>query len=524
MPITLRHYQEDCIQKIKDSYAKGKRNLLVSLPTGSGKTVIFGSLINRFGVKTLVLTHTEELLFQTARKMKLFNKDKKIGLLYAKDKDYDSDILVATVQSASTNKSLEILSTKGFKLIVADECHHSAADTWRKVLNRINPDLLVGFTATAFRSDKKGLAEIYDEITFEKSIVSMINSQFLCPIISKQIRSDLDFTDIENEANKHKHILDDFPEDKLDQKMNCPELIENIIDKFTEEASDRKTIAFCTSVNHAQNLASAFIDKGFKAQFIYGGMKTEERQRILSDFKDDKIQVLTNCQILTEGFDEPSVNSIIIAKPTKSAGAFQQMIGRGLRLYPNKTDCLVMDFTDINRTVQSVSKLLHDKTGTISDYFDEQNTRERENQILSDLPPKLNKNLKTFLVKINLFPNDFQWNKEKSGNMTLKGVKYDVNIIKQEDGFFLVKTTNKEIKNDILECNLDFEMAYGIAEAYVKKNLSNFILVNRNAPWRQQLISPKQKSLLEKNRFKAGISELTKGQAADIINEYIFKN
>jgi len=513
--VKLRTYQKECIENIILSYKEGNKSVLVSLPTGSGKTVIFGFLIKEMNLKTLVLTHTEELLFQTYKKMALFNPDKNIGLFYGKEKNYDCDILVATVQSACMPSSLKKLASNGYDVIIADECHHAAADTWKRVIRDINPKILVGFTATAFRSDKKGLGEVFDKVVYEKSIISMINLGYLCPVTSKQIREDIDFSD-----NKSK---DDFAIEYLDNKMNCTQYIDNTVEKFIAEAPNRKAIAFCTSVNHSENLATAFINNGYRSQFIHGGMDTSTRQRILNEFRDDKIQILTNCQVLTEGFDEPSVDCVIIAKLTKSKGAFQQMIGRGLRLYPNKTDCLVLDFTDINREIYSVARLLKDMGETASDYYSEDHIREREALIIGELPEKLNKELKTHLIQINLFPQDFTWIKDNLGDTTLKGTAYDIKILKNNAGFYNVITYKNDELIKIHGKDLDFEMAYGVADGFVKGNRSNFKLVDRDAAWRKERISDKQESIFRKKRYKQGIDELTRGQAADLIGGVLFK-
>ena len=511
--IKLRDYQNECIGSIKDKFEEGKKTQLVSLPTGSGKTVIFGSLIKEMGMKSIVLTHTEDLLNQTESKMRLFNKGKTIEKLSGKHKNFDADILVSTVQSACTDKTLEKLVSSGYELMIIDECHHSAAETWRKTIEAISPKLLVGMTATPFRSDEKGLAEIYDIISYTKSIGYMIDNKYLCNIQSKQIRSDIDTSTETNEPKS------DFSSDYLEKTMNCPELIEDTVKKFIEEAPNRKTIAFCTSIDHSDKLSKKFNESGISSRSIHGGLKSDIREQIIEDFKLNRFQVLTNCQILTEGFDEPSVDCVIIAKPTRSKALFQQMIGRGLRLYPNKSNCLILDFTDLDRTIYSVSKLMHDREKELSDdeKINEFSSKDEDkNDYEDELPISLNKKLKTILVEINLFKNEFHWQQTGLGHI-LTGTKFDLEIVETSKDLYKIVKRNENDTIEIMAQDLDFDMCFGICNDCARDNMSNFILTDRNANWRNDSISDKQLAFLKKKRYKGGIEELTKGQASDIM-------
>lgn len=339
MSIILRDYQKEAISNVISKKESGITKQVIALPCGTGKTVIFSALAKHFNVKTLVLAHRDELLTQAHDKFKKVWPRVSIGYCNAKKMDIQKKILIGSVASCCREKRLSKLKNVGIKLIIVDEAHHSLAKSYRKIINTLNADLLVGVTATPERGDKQALGQIFDEIVFSRTISQMIKEGWLCPVQARKISTTTNLDDVPIR-------LGDFALDELDKTINIQERNKLIVDKYKEHADRRKSIAFCSSVHHCQELAGEFKKQGLKAEAVYGDMPQNKRKLFLKNLTKGKLDVVTSCGVLTEGFDEPSVDCIIMARPTKSRPLYIQCIGRGLRNHPGKKDCIVLDFID----------------------------------------------------------------------------------------------------------------------------------------------------------------------------------
>lgn len=355
MSIPLRDYQKECLDIVLREHASRRNRQLIILPTGSGKTIVMAAIAKRFNKKTLLLAHREELINQAVEKFKLFWPNVDLGVCMADRDDVDSQVVIGSIQSCSRSKRLERLKERGFELLMIDEAHHSVSNSYQSVINALGFDggsqkLLLGVTATPQRSDKLGLGDTFTHVTFSRSISTMIKGGYLSPIIGRRILTNFSFQKISSSNG-------DFAINDLSEAVNIIERNAFIAAKFKEYAPERKGIAFCCDVQHCKDLSDAFKVAGIESAAVWGDMEPLERKIVLKAFKHGQIQVVASCGILTEGYDEPSVNAVIMARPTKSSGLFTQCIGRGLRLYPGKENCLVLDFTDKHHTLDGIMSL-----------------------------------------------------------------------------------------------------------------------------------------------------------------------
>ena len=350
---SLRDYQRECLESILERYRAGVRRQLASLPTGSGKTVIFAEFPRYFSMKKqmLVLAHRRELLDQACDKIRRANPDLSVAVEQAgQSADPDCDVVVASVPTLGRkgSKRLQRLDPDRFFLIVVDEAHHATAATYIRVLEYFgvfSPDtrkLLVGFTATPKRGDGKGLDAVFQEIVFSKGLPEMIKAGYLAPMAGYRIETDIDLSRV-------KTRMGDFVVSHLSRAVNVEARNDLVVKVFRSHLKSRQTLCFCVDVAHARSVAAAFNATGIEAAAVSGDMERRERKKALDDFRKGRIQILANCMVLTEGYDEPSIAGIILARPTKSTLLYTQMIGRGTRLYPGKENVTIVDIVDVTR-------------------------------------------------------------------------------------------------------------------------------------------------------------------------------
>ena len=349
----LRDYQRDCLLAIAERYRAGIRRQLACLPTGSGKTVIFAEFPRYFRMKKqmLVLAHRAELLDQARDKIREANPHLRVEVEQAgRVADPDSHVVVASVPTLGRKDSLRLrrLDPDRFFLIVVDEAHHATAETYKRVLKHFgvfDPEtskMLVGFTATPKRGDGVGLDAVFQEIVYSQSLPAMIQAGYLSPVAGYRVETEIDLSRV-------KTRMGDFVAAQLSRAVNVEQRNELIVEVFRSRLEDKQTLCFCVDVAHAHGLADTFKNQGVRAAAVSGDMDRSERMKILEDFSAGRIQVLANCMVLTEGYDEPAIAGIILARPTKSALLYTQMIGRGTRLHPGKDNVTVIDIVDVTR-------------------------------------------------------------------------------------------------------------------------------------------------------------------------------
>jgi superfamily II DNA or RNA helicase len=349
-PFNLRDYQRECLAAIYSRYKAGVRRQLICLPTGTGKTVIFAQFPSFFRMKRrmLVLAHRAELLNQARDKLLVANPALNVEIEQAeRSASASSDVVVASVPTVGRRGSRRLagLDPDQFSIVVIDEAHHATAETYQRIVEYLGlkqsdtKKLLVGFTATPKRSDGIGLDAVFDEISFSRSIPEMMHAGYLAPVAGYRVETEIDLSRV-------KTSMGDFVVSQLSDAVNIESRNALVVKAFRDLVPDRRTIVFGVDVAHAHALAAAFTHYGITAAPVTGNTPPEERGKTLAAFSSGEIQVLTNCMVLTEGYDEPAVDGIILARPTKSTLLYTQMIGRGTRPHPGKTDVTVVDVVD----------------------------------------------------------------------------------------------------------------------------------------------------------------------------------
>jgi ATP-dependent helicase IRC3 len=345
----LRPYQRETIDAVIAARRRGVRRMVVCLPTGAGKTVIFSHLARMATRQVLVLAHREELLAQAVDKLaRALEGTRVVGLERGTSRaPAGAKVLVASLRSLHPDRIGDVLGGRDLGLIIYDECHHAPAEDNLRVLRTIGafepdwPGTLVGFTATTARGDGKGLDSVFEEIVYARTLPDLIDDGYLVPLKGYRIATATDLT-------RHAGGGSDFNDAELADDVDIEERNALVARSIQELARDRRTIAFCVTVNHARNLSRALNHLGVPAGIVHGEMAAADRACALHDFRTGRIAVLANVAVLTEGFDDPGVSCVAMARPTRSEGLYAQCVGRGTRLAEGKRDCLILDFVDVS--------------------------------------------------------------------------------------------------------------------------------------------------------------------------------
>jgi ATP-dependent helicase IRC3 len=348
--VTLRPYQREAIDAVLAARRSGVRRLLVCLPTGAGKTVIFSELAKLAQRQVLVLAHREELLFQARDKLQQALGGEQVVAIErgAERGAADAKVLVCSIRSLHEERLAGVIRGRDVGLVVYDECHHAAADDNLRVLRQLGAfesdfrGTLLGFTATTARGDGKGLDQVFEQIVYSRSLPELIDDGYLSKLRGFRVATSADLTRLSSTGL-------DFREDELAEAVDIEERNALVARSIQELARDRRTIVFCVTVNHARHLCRSLNALGVAAGVVHGAMPSDERARALADFRLGKVQVMCNVAVLTEGFDDPGVSCIAMARPTRSEGLYAQCVGRGTRLHPGKNDCLILDFVDVSQ-------------------------------------------------------------------------------------------------------------------------------------------------------------------------------
>ncbi len=335
--MTLRPYQEAAREAVLREWDSGNRKTLLVLPTGCGKTIVFAKITEalvRNGERILIMAHRGELLDQASDKIY-----KATGLKSAVEKAESSCIgswyrvVVGSVQTLMRDKRLTQFSPDFFDTIIVDEAHHSVADSYQHVLQYFSDANVLGVTATADRSDMRNLGTYYDSLAYEYSLPQAIKDGYLCKIVAQTIPLSIDISSVGVSSGDYKlgelgTALDPY----LDQ----------IAKEMLTYCANRKTVVFLPLVKTSQKFCDILNSMGFNAAEVNGN--SDDRAEVLQDFDKGKYNVLCNSMLLTEGWDCPSVDCIIVLRATKSRSLYCQMVGRGTRLSPGKDNVLLLDF------------------------------------------------------------------------------------------------------------------------------------------------------------------------------------
>ena len=333
----LRDYQKQAIQDIRKHFSNGKKKVLLVAPTGSGKTVIASSMLEQAkerGNFGLFVAHRRELVMQCSRKLADF--EIKHGVIMAsKSGNLYADIQIASIQTFTSRVGRDDFIKPNAHIIIIDEAHRSTSASFKKLIAEYPDAWVIGLTATPCRADGKGLGNVYQELVECGNIKELTQKGYLVPnrIVAPTI------PDLQN----IRIVAGDYEKRSLDNRMNTPKLVGDLVSHWIKYGEDRPTVVFAVSIKHSKYIANIFKQNGIPSGHIDGEMPEIEREEQLEKLNNGQIKVLSNCMVLTEGWDQPKVSCVIIARPTKSYSLYLQMVGRSLRPAENKKDTLIID-------------------------------------------------------------------------------------------------------------------------------------------------------------------------------------
>lgn len=337
--MNLRPYQNEAVSAIEEEWQEGRKKTLLVLPTGCGKTIVFCKIAEnrvKMGDRVLILAHRDELLSQAADKLQ-----KSTGLMTAKEKAEESclgswfRVVVGSVQSMMRENRLNKFPEDYFSTIIIDEAHHCLTDSYQRVLEHFDGARVLGVTATPDRSDMRNLGQYFDSLAYEYTLPRAIKEGYLCRIQAMTVPLNIDISGVKTQSGDYA---------LADVGTALDPYLSQIADEMKKHCADRKTVVFLPLIKTSQKFCHLLQSRGFRAAEVNG--ESENRAEILSAFDRGEYDVLCNSMLLTEGWDCPSVNCIVVLRPTKIRSLYCQMVGRGTRLSPEtgKENLLLLDF------------------------------------------------------------------------------------------------------------------------------------------------------------------------------------
>ena len=333
----LKEHQLEALRSLAEMRERHETIALLYHATGTGKTVTAVSDAKRFGKRTLFLAHTIELVNQAYETFSNLWGEVSVGKFGDAVKEKDAFVVCGSIQSVALN--LELFHEDVFAYLIIDEAHHASADTYQKVLAYFKPEFTLGLTATPERADDKDIIEIFKNTAHKLDIQTAVEIGELVPVRCIRIHTNIDLTKVRFNSVQY-NIRD------LESKIFVPERNTLIVDTFMEYVSDKRTVIFCASVKHAEQIAAMIRERGVNAAAVSGSMKSSERKEMLAKFQKGEIKAMCACDLLNEGWDCPETEALFMARPTMSKVLYTQQLGRGMRLAEGKEFLMVFDFVD----------------------------------------------------------------------------------------------------------------------------------------------------------------------------------
>lgn len=532
--LKLRPYQTDAIEAVFKAWGDGMTRPAIVLPTGAGKTVVFSALIKEFrdrwadpstvaarGTRAIVLVHRDELADQAMAKIHAVAPHLTVGKVKAAERHVFADVMVCSVQTLARGTALRQLhageqANGRVGLIITDECHHAAAPSYGKVYDAFPDALQLGVTATMARGDGVGLGTVWEDVVYSRSILWMMSKGYLAPV--KAVRVELEALDM----SEVKRSRGDYAAGDLGRAMLEAESDKAIPRAYRQHAADRPGIVFTPTVATAQATADAMNAAGIVTAVISGETTRAERSQIYDDFRHGRIQVLSNCMVLSEGFDEPRAEVAVIARPTQSAPLYTQMVGRVLRPFPGKESALVLDL--VGASSSRIKTLVDLEPGVIKsvqpgETLEEAFERELDESPAPALPGSIAFDLKHRTVDM-FAASDKVWLQTRAGILFVSAGMATVFLFKSREDPALVDVTVLDHTMDLpvrhpehKGLDISTALAWGevVAEDYAKHNIS------KSAKWRASPPSAYQLSLARRLGID-GAGSLRRGQVSDAID------
>lgn len=487
MSIPLREYQREAMEASDTSKSRGVRRQLIAHATGLGKGVLAAHLMHRAQPgRSLFVVHRDELIRQTVDKLALVDPDLPVGVVQGPRNEVDAPVVVASVATLAREQRLAQLGTN-FALCIIDEAHHAVAESYQRVLDHVaDAELILGLTATPQRGDGRAL-DCFDEITHSVSILDGIEAGYLA-----DLRGYIAGTDMNLEAVTVRG--GDFTEGSLGEEMSRSGAVSQVVDAWQTHASDRMTLAFTPTVATAYEIAEQFTERGVAAEAFDGSTSMTHRRAVLDRFHHRQTQVLINCAVLTEGFDEPAVDCILLARPTRSPLLYQQIVGRAARPYPGKNEALVLDVTGVSGEHELVS--LPSLAGLEASEVEEgQSLAEAAEKATSpEVQRRRIKRAKRTRAIDLLSRGKLNWISYDRALLLPAGEHVVLMVPRDDDGDrWAVGVHTKGSGLSVLGEDLPVNYATGIGEDYARECGS---LARTNGKWRRQQVSDGQKNAL----------------------------
>lgn len=334
--LDLRPYQSQAIHDLRCSIGQGNRSPLLVLPTGSGKTAVATDVVKSAqakGSRVVFIANRKQLVIQTSAAFSRAGINHGITMS-GRDVNIYAPVQVASEQTLKARASRNRMMPSA-DLLIVDEAHMSIAPGTRELIESFGNVPRIGLTATPCRGDGRGLGALYDDLIVGPNVGDLTRDGYLAPARY--------FAGSKTDLSGVKIVRGDYDEKALGARANTPTLVGDVVTNWLRLAKDRKTIVFAVNVAHSMALQHQFASAGISAEHLDGGHDDDERAAVLKRFREGRTQVLCNCMLFTYGFDEPSASCVVLARPTKSIAMYLQTVGRALRPYPGKVDCLVLD-------------------------------------------------------------------------------------------------------------------------------------------------------------------------------------
>jgi ATP-dependent helicase IRC3 len=519
------------------------------MATGTGKTVTFARLFeemkSRLPGQMLVVAHTEELVEQNRKTMQDVNPALKVSKEMGEDyADANADIISASVQTLGRagTKRVERFNWNSINKVIIDEAHHSTTEAYGRILDLAGSlkegtdKFLLGTTATSQRPDGKALSDIYERVAYVYTLRQAIADKWLVPIRGYRVTSGVVLDGVERGNG-------DYRVSQLRQAVDTPERNKFVVAQWLKLGENRSTLVFTVDIEHAQNLAKEFQDAGVSAEWLSGD--DPRRAEKLEAHRRGDIKVLCNCAVLTEGYDDPNIACIVLARPTQSAVLFTQMVGRGTRLAPGKTDLIVIDVVDSTvshslitlPTLMGLSNVLDIKGHELLDVVEQLELVQIEHPNIDLSTLKDIDELQAIVKAIDLFEVRFPSEVEANSNMIwFKSVDggYKINIPKdgpERAGFMHIEQNllgqwgiDGRIKDvDLVATRPTMEEAFKASDEQIRKRLGKMRLsyLLREATWHNKPVTTGQQKMLARlfPHRQFPISSMTSGMASKIISE-----
>jgi ATP-dependent helicase IRC3 len=528
MRITLYPYQREAVDAVHAAYGGGIRRPAVSAATGAGKTVVFSKVIEESGERTLVIAHRKEIIEQAAQKIGYVLPPSDIGIVMADRNQFDAPVVVASIQTIANPRRLARMGR--FGLVVVDEAHHAASPSYIEVLRQLGVSRkgatkALGVSATWDRADNLGFEDTFEEIVYSIDIETLIASGHLSDIRALLIETHLDTAGVPGNGSG------DFNAEALSRRIVDSDYADTLAAAVKQHAPDRHSLVFAPNVRTAELYRDALRAVGISAEMVHANTPRSEREEIVAALASGRLQVAVNCGVFTEGTDIPIVDCVVMGRPTKSRALYQQMAGRGLRRYPGKDACLILDLVGNAERLdlQSAASLIgrQRKPG-------QKEVRSFRELIAEPAEPDIKGELGTSFVQqakpVELIDRKrLAWTQidlSKSGVPVFSlPVGEAGQIVLQDDaaGAFNVVRFGRDRTREVLAEHMDIGYAQGIAEAYVAE-AGVTTLVNPKARWRTRKEPATEKQLAALVKWKVPFEEgITKAEASDLLDQAITK-